>query len=169
MTEDLEFWSEDRTFGLRIPAEILSRILELSRRAAPRETGGILVGFYTESQNCAVVTEVSGAPSDSKSGRTFFVRGTAGLQRWLDKLWHKEPRHYLGDWHFHPDAEPVPSPTDETQIKAIANAEAWKCPEPVLLIVGADAYSFLDVRVYVFPRAYDALIVLFREESRSDS
>jgi integrative and conjugative element protein (TIGR02256 family) len=167
MTEDLEFWSEDRAFGLRIPAEILSRVLELSRGAASKETGGILVGFYTEAQDCAVVTKASGAPSDSKSRKASFVRGTAGLQRWLDKLWRQERRHYLGEWHFHPDAEPVPSPTDEAQIKAIANADTWKCPEPVLLIVGAAAYSFSDVRVYVFPRAYDALVILLREESQS--
>jgi integrative and conjugative element protein (TIGR02256 family) len=112
LTKDIEFWSEDRAFGLKVPSRALSRVLELSRRAAPKVTGGVLVGYYTEAQDCAVVTEVSGAPPDSRSGKNFFVRGTAGLQWWLNGLWRKERRFYLGDWHSHPGEAPRVSPTD---------------------------------------------------------
>jgi proteasome lid subunit RPN8/RPN11 len=68
MTEDMEFWSEDRAFGHKVPLQVLSQMLELSRSAAPKETGGVLVGYYTEARDCAVVTEVSGAPPDSRIG-----------------------------------------------------------------------------------------------------
>lgn len=164
---DVEFWSEDRRFGLRVSPQTLSQVLDWSSRSAPEETGGVLVGFYTEAHDCAVVTEASGAPPDSKSGRTFFVRGTLGLQRWLDKLWRKERYHYLGDWHFHPGTAPVPSLTDEAQIEEIARDESRKCPEPILLIVGTDAASVSNVRAYVFPRGGD-LIQLSLDEGRYD-
>ncbi len=164
MSEDIEFWSEDRAFGLKVPAGALSRILELSRRAAPKETGGVLVGYYTEAQDCAVVTEVSGAPSDSKSGRNFFVRGTAGLQRWLNRLWRRERRFYLGDWHSHPGEAPLASPTDIAQLKEIAEDESCKCPEPVALLIGGAAADANDAAAYVYPQGA-GLIELLRTEN----
>ncbi len=167
MTEDIEFWSKDRAFGLKVPAKALSRVLELSRGAVPKETGGVLVGYYTDTQDCAVVTGVSAAPPDSRSGKNFFVRGTAGLQRWLDRLWRSERRFYLGDWHSHPDEEPLPSPMDRAQLETIANDESRKCPEPVLLIVGGSASNVRDVRAYVFPRGH-SLIRLSRQEDNDE-
>jgi len=65
---DVEFWSEDGRFGLRVPGETLSQVLELSRHASPKETGGILTGFYTDAHDLAVVTQATGAPQDSESG-----------------------------------------------------------------------------------------------------
>lgn len=153
MSRDVEFWSEDHRFGLRIPAETLARMLELCRRDAPKETGGVLAGYYTNAHDCAVVTGVSEAPADSGSGRTWFVRGTAGLQRWLDGLWRRERRHYLGDWHSHPGEAPDPSPTDVAQLKEIASDESRKCPEPILVLVGGRAVDAFDARAFVFPRA----------------
>lgn len=152
MIEDIEFWSEDRTFGLKVPSGALSRVLELSRRAAPKETGGVLVGYYTEAQDCAVVTEVSAAPPDSRSGRNFVVRGTVGLQCWLNRLWRRERRFYLGDWHSHPGEAPRPSRTDIAQLEEIAEDESRNCPEPVALLIGGATADANDVAAYVYPR-----------------
>lgn len=152
MTEFLEFWSEDRGFGLKVPMRLLSRMLELSRSAAPKETGGVLVGYYVEAQDCAIVTEVSEAPPDSRSGRYFFVRGIAGLQQWLDKLWCKERNFYLGDWHSHPGKAPRASPTDILQLEEIAEDESRKCPEPVAILIGGAATDTQDVGAFVYPR-----------------
>ncbi len=160
MTEDIEFWSEDRAFGLKVPAGALSRMLELSRRAAPKETGGVLVGYYTEAQDCAVVTEVSGAPPDSRSGRGFFVRGTTGLQRRLNRLWHWERRFYIGDWHSHPGEVPRASATDIAQLEEIANDESRKCPEPIALLIGDGATDGNDVAAYVYPQGVGLIDLL---------
>lgn len=77
---ELEFWSDSPVFGLKIESDTLARILESCRLSAPEETGGILVGYYTDALDCAVVTDASERPPDSKSGRTWFARGTIGLQ-----------------------------------------------------------------------------------------
>lgn len=161
MKDALEFWSENRDYGLKIPAEALSRVLELSRRAAPKETGGVLVGYYTEAQDCAVVMEVSAPPPDSKSTRNSFVRGTVGLQGWLNKLWRNERTFYLGDWHSHPGQAPSASLTDIAQLKEIAEDETRKCPEPVALLIGGAAVGANDVGAYVYPRGA-GLIELLR-------
>lgn len=104
-------------------------------RASGRETGGILVGHYTDALDCAVVTRASRAPSDSKRGATWFVRGVRGLQRWISRLWH-EGRYYLGEWHSHPGTDPTPSAIDIAQMRAIAGSSLYRCPEPILVIVG---------------------------------
>src|SRR5438874_5552195 len=81
---DLDFWSNDRSFGLHVGEEPMWNILWLCGRSGSCETGGILVGHYTDAHNCAVVTAVSGPTADSNSGKTTFYRGTRGLQKWLD-------------------------------------------------------------------------------------
>ena len=62
---DLEFWSPDRQFGLKIPEEKIALLLAMCAQSTPHETGGILIGFYTTARDCAVVTAISRAPSDS--------------------------------------------------------------------------------------------------------
>jgi integrative and conjugative element protein (TIGR02256 family) len=148
---DLEFRSKTNAFGVRIRSDTLTRVLESCRRYAPEETGGILVGYYTDALNCAVVTDASERPPDSRSGRTWFTRGTVGLQGWLDGLWRRRNRrYYLGEWHFHPGGAAEPSPTDTEQMAKITHSASYKCPEPVLLLVGGSADDRSYVRVYVF-------------------
>lgn len=151
MTDAFNFQSEDGTFGVSIKPETLTEVLNRCRDFAPAETGGILVGYYNDALNCAVVTDASERPPDSRSGRTWLVRGTAGLQGWLDRLWSRSKRrYYLGEWHVHPGATPEPSPTDTKQMAKIARSPSYRCPEPVLLLVGGAAEEHSDVRVYVF-------------------
>ena len=148
---DSFFQSEDGAFGISIRTETLEEILGSCRDFAPVETGGILVGSYNESLNCAVVSDASERPPDSKSGRIWLIRGTAGLQGWLNRLWNKsERRYYLREWHFHPGGDPEPSRTDIEQMGKIARSSSYKCPEPILLVVGGSAIKHSDVRVYVF-------------------
>ena len=135
---DLEFWSDDRLFGLTVTDGQVKKLLRLCERSSPNETGGILLGHYSTAHDCAVVTEVTKAPADSRSGRTWFIRGIRGLQTRVDHFWSRKQEYYLGEWHFHPFGSPRPSPTDIKQIEAIAESEQYHCPEPVLLILGGE-------------------------------
>src|SRR5262249_52669095 len=134
---DKLFRSGDQRFGVRIAGAELDRMIRQCRRAGRKETGGILVGRYTPTHDCAVVTAASDAPRDSRAGGTWFSRGVAGLQRWLNTLW-RASSYYLGEWHFHPFASASPSGDDLAEMKSISAAESHHCPEPLLLIVGGD-------------------------------
>ena len=146
-----EFWSVDQRFGLRIGEQAAARLLQFSVRSDRKETGGILVGFYTETLDCAVVTTVSGPPADSQSTKTWFARGVRGLQRWLERLWRTEGDYYIGEWHAHPGAVPVPSLRDIEQLQQIAASELYRCPEPLLLIIGGDLRRNYEAGAFVFP------------------
>ena len=151
------FVTEDRRFALTLGVSPLRRILDLCCESLGMETGGILVGHYNQKHDDAIVTAVSGPPSDSKRRRTTFERGTAGLQVWLNELWSRQHRYYLGEWHFHPSAAPHPSPDDIQQMRDHAVKEDLRCPEPVLLIVGGMPPHEWTAKAYVSPRGQDFL------------
>jgi len=115
------------------------------------ETGGVLAGTYSGDHKCAHITSFSSAPPDSESGGSWFRRGIQGLQKWIDKQWRSKS-YYLGEWHFHPFAPPAPSGTDITEMKSIATTESYKCPEPLLVIIGGDPAQAWQIRAFVFPR-----------------
>jgi len=148
---DRSFQSDDGRFGLTIGRSELKKILRYSLAAGRLETGGILVGHYSQHHDVAFVGDVSGPPRDSKSGVTWFHRGIQGLQTWLNGLWSKDS-YYLGEWHFHPGGRPAASGIDLRQIKEISEAPAYLCPEPLLIIVGGTMPASWEVAAYVSPR-----------------
>jgi integrative and conjugative element protein (TIGR02256 family) len=135
---ELLFRSRDGRFGVHLDAGQVDRLLDWCDRSGAVETGGILIGRYTAAHDCALVTGVLGPPPDSRRGPTWFQRGVAGLQAVLDRVWGQRRDFYVGEWHFHPFAAPLPSRTDYRQMSTIAVTPSWICPEPVLVIVGGD-------------------------------
>lgn len=153
-----EAWSSDSRYGLRVPSPILERMLMCCRMAKDGETGGIIIGYYNRAHDCAVVTDSSAAPGDSFCSRHYFWRGISGVQEWLLSLWNRtRRRYYLGEWHFHPYAEPNPSGTDIAQMKQNARDPCYNCPEPIMLIFGGDPNQEWSVRVFVCIRGSDIL------------
>lgn len=145
------FKASSGQFGLSVPGPVVEKILGYCARALPNETGGILIGSYSESFDTALVSEATPAPPDSRAGRNWFYRGTLGLLSLLDDAW-KDGRYYLGEWHFHPLAGPTPSETDRRQLRDIAQDGRYHCAEPLLLIIGGHPNRDWLARSYVFPR-----------------
>ena len=132
--------TENCQFGIRIPLTVIRQVAGWCKDSDGRETGGLLVGRYAEGQRVAVVTEALPAPADSKSGRTWFVRGIRALNAKLNRRWKAGRGYYLGEWHYHPGGVPVPSGPDCAQMKSISESASYSCPEPVLLIVGGMSF-----------------------------
>ena len=149
---DLEFKSQDNRFGLHLSEEQVEQILTHCRATSPRETGGILVGFYDSDLRIAEVIQATGAPPDSQHGRTWFVRGVRGLQSLINRIWKQKRHYYIGEWHFHPFGSPAPSQEDKDQLNKIASEKSYHCPEPVLLIIGGDPDNSWSARAFVFRR-----------------
>lgn len=146
--DDVEFWSEDGTLGLLIPGRLLDELYSRCAAASTKETGSILVGYYRRRNSLAVVTELPEAPRDSVGGATYFDRGTRGLRKLLQRLWRRR-RYYLGEWHYHPNADPEASCRDHRQMREAAASERYQCPEPVLVIIGGSAEAWtLSAQVY---------------------
>lgn len=147
---ELLYVNDEGSFGIEIKKELISAIYKMCKESYPKETGGILIGKYSPNLKLAKVTIVTGAPDDSKSGRTWFQRGTNGLQRLLDDVWETQGAFYLGEWHYHPGGAPTPSTHDIAEMDKISKNITYNCPEPILLIVGSTLSNDWNLGAYVF-------------------
>lgn len=130
--------TKDGTYGVAVEAAQLLALERMCNAAGSVETGGVLIGRYSDDRAVAWVKEVTPAPADSARGASWFVRGVAGLRATLARRWKaKERTYYLGEWHFHPAPIVVPSKDDFRQMRQISAADAYRCSEPLLLILGA--------------------------------
>lgn len=128
----------DGTFTMHLEPPVLRALDRYCRDAGSWETGGILIGRYSEDLAVAIVGEATPPPSDSRRGRSWFVRGVNGLREMLGNRWRAMERtYYVGEWHFHPVAHVEPSGDDFAQMREISHTKEYDCKEPLLLICGA--------------------------------
>lgn len=144
---DLHFSSEDNRYQLILRKQALKTILNECAKSGRYETGGVMVGYYSDELDQAIVTEVSRKPDDSKSSGFTFVRGIEGLLNFFKNLWPYR-RYYLGEWHFHPFAEPTPSGNDFEAIKEIQANPNYDCKIPLLLILGGNPNKKYQIRSF---------------------
>ena len=131
------FRSTNGRFGLVIGSNKLERMYSRCAAADPLETGGVLIGYYNAEHDTAIITRATAPPPDSQSGQTRFRRGTQKLNDMLARLWRKQ-EYYLGEWHYHPGGVARPSATDTRQMQEIAKDYDAHCPEPILVVIGAN-------------------------------
>jgi integrative and conjugative element protein (TIGR02256 family) len=132
----------DGTFGVELQDSVLGALDRYCHDAGSVETGGILIGRYSDDLALAIVREATPPPKDSTRGRSWFVRGVSGLREMLGKRWSaKERTFYIGEWHFHPANHVEPSSDDFAQMIEISEAREYDCKEPLLLILGATKHG----------------------------
>jgi len=161
------FCTTDKNYSLTIEGKLMEKLLKICRGSDGKETGGILIGYYNPNHDNAIVTDVSSPPTDSKRGPTSFIRGIRGLQSWLNRLWKRQRHYYLGEWHFHPFADPTPSMTDIGQLKKFSKTPSLRCPEPVMLIIGDDPNRKWTAKAFVSPRESTLLEMMQSNEESS--
>lgn len=76
------------------------------------ESGGVLLGAR-RGPHFEVVEVTVPQPDDFRT-HTSFIRSARAHERLARSVWMKSgKRHgYLGEWHTHPEATPIPSPVD---------------------------------------------------------
>jgi hypothetical protein len=131
-------------YSLEISCDPWNFIQSECENADSIETGGILIGFYSGDRTTA---------KDSRMGRNWFTRGIAGLKMLLARRWKNSWKtFYIGEWHFHPDVEIVPSKDDFKQMQEISQSTNYQCAEPIMLIIGKEFRGEKPVRIFIFPR-----------------
>ncbi|WP_156677976.1 Mov34/MPN/PAD-1 family protein [Sphingomonas profundi] len=104
------------TLRVSISAGVIGAMRSYRRKAAPDETGGILIGTFDLVRNVLHVVAALPAPPDSRQAPTYFVRGAQDLRPLVDDLAGATAGRlrYVGEWHSHPDgAAARPSHDDE--------------------------------------------------------
>lgn len=148
-------WQSDRKrYTVLISKSCLRKMTEMAQAHYPKEVGTSLVGCYSFDGFEASILELAPLSPDSKGFRTSFYRGVAGLREFFAKLrWtYAGKRHYVGEWHSHPDAAPIPSGTDNRNQLEIALDTKTNCPECILIIIGGTFSNIDEIGVFVYSR-----------------
>lgn len=142
------FKSVNNKFSVELNDKILNTIHQECIKSRNKETGGILIGKYSEDSK-TIINDITDPPKGSKQGRYIFERAPADLKEILKDIWDLGFR-YVGDWHFHPNSSPKPSTVDDKQMKKFATNKKLNCPEPILLIIGGnqDKGWKLSIQIY---------------------
>lgn len=103
----------------------LNALVEDAIHHAPRETGGVLLGYGTEGE-FVIRQLLLGGPNATRRSDSFRPDG-----RWQEReialAYAASGRtdRYLGDWHSHPDGDPAPSTKDRRILRlSMANSKS---------------------------------------------
>jgi hypothetical protein len=116
------------------------------------ETGGILIGRIDGTT--AIVTRATGPGPKAVRTVTRFERDIEFAQKELDAESSKDASMvYIGEWHSHLVAEPVPSGRDVLSLTGIAQSSNYATDCPIMLICGFDPEKKTvgELKGWVFP------------------
>ena len=148
-------WQSDcKHYTVFISESCINKMIEMAQAHYPNEVGTSLVGSYSNDGFEAFVMDLAPLSTDSKGSRSSFYRGTTGLRQFFAKLrkTFSGKRYYVGEWHSHPHAAPIPSSIDDQNQSDIAKEIETNCPECILIIVGGILSNFNEIGVFAYSR-----------------
>lgn len=120
----------------------------------PRETGGVLLGYWVHEPPPqkpggpvasitgpeVVITNFLGPGPLAIHGLDSFVPDHAFQDREIAKVYEKSSRQvtYLGDWHSHPRGTAALSWKDRRTLRRIAHSDTARAPIPLMFVVAAE-------------------------------
>jgi Prokaryotic E2 family A/ThiF family/Prokaryotic homologs of the JAB domain len=128
---------------------VRSRLVELRLERAPKETGGVLLGYIDHKSKTISVASLLSAPPDSDEQATGFGRGIAGLKEQIETVRARTGGivGYVGEWHSHPPLHsPTPSSDDRFLLNYLATEMSEDGEPALMVIVGAAGELSFSVR-----------------------
>ncbi|QIF45470.1 peptidase [Aeromonas hydrophila] len=109
-----ELTLSNRAGGLIIVETAVLHILNRYRQLhhSQPEQGGVFIGEIRPPH--IIITHVTEPSPYDQASRFGFVRKKQHHQVMVDQLWHTSGGYltYIGEWHTHPESNPLPSATD---------------------------------------------------------
>lgn len=112
------------------------------QRGTRREAGGVLLGRWLRGSGDVVVDLATSPMSGDRRGRFSFYRDDRAHQRLIDDAHHqtKGTCGYLGEWHTHPEPDPVPSSVDRRDWSRRLERDVVDVSALFFLIVGTERF-----------------------------
>ena len=126
-------------------------MLKISKDYLPNETGGTLIGHYSNDNLVAFIDKVIGVRKGGKFTEKFFFRPSDFVDNQLAKIYKKSKgkKYYLGEWHTHPYSSTIPSALDIKTMKSISMSKKVATKNPLLIILGGDFISYFNINCFV--------------------
>jgi len=115
----------------------------------PRESGGVLLGYRSDS-GISVVVAATGPGPRARHTDTRYVPDAAYDQQQITEAFDATEGQvtYIGDWHSHSTGSGRLSHLDRKTLSRIANATDAFCPRPVMLIALRDTRTEWQLRAW---------------------
>lgn len=148
---DVRVFAEQRRLfddlALFIDEGVEQKLRALRAKKAPRETGGVLLGYFDFNVKAVVIVDGLPAPADSKATGAWFERGVEGLATAVANASKRTAGivGYVGEWHSHPPGHSAaPSGNDIVQLAYLARQMAEDGLPAISLIVGENDVQVLQ-------------------------
>jgi Prokaryotic E2 family A len=150
--------SRSSPITVRISPIVDHKIAEAVAARRGVETGGVLIGRWSDANNSFHVVDLLSAPADSNFSPSLFVLGTEGLSAAIADIVARShgSLYALGTWHNHL-ADSGPSRLDRHTAKLLAHQQQI----PVLLLIHTPGgYRFLTAESLCLPAAFSRPAVI---------
>ena len=135
-----------------ISKQIVREMLIEAERVTPLETGGVLMGYWTQAPDEVVITWASGPGPRALHRKYRFVPDADYHDTVVAHHYEASGRlhAYLGDWHTHPKSSPRLSWQDWRTLSRISRHEAARVATPIMAIAAGG--PVWDMAVWRTPR-----------------
>jgi len=127
-----------------IAASTCSFLVEEAHRTLPHETGGVLMGYWSEDQSQVVITRAIGpGPKAQHDTKSFIPDCTYQIEE-IARHYHNTGRQetYLGDWHTHPGRQtPMLGWRDRHTLHRIATDPNARAPRALMAILAGPPWK----------------------------
>lgn len=130
---------QEKTIGMAwLSRSVIREMCYEADCAYPRETGGVLIGYWSKPYTEVVITEMIGPGPCALHKRSCFSPDASYQDLEIARVYHESGRlhTYLGDWHTHPDASPYLSRIDRQTLRRISDYTPARAPVPLMGVLG---------------------------------
>jgi integrative and conjugative element protein (TIGR02256 family) len=106
-------------------------------RTYPRETGGVLIGYWSDAHTAVVTASIGPGPA-SVHNRYFYRHDHVWEASEIALHYERSGRSevYIGDWHTHPDAPSGNlSVTDRCSIRSVIKSREARVSHPLMTVL----------------------------------
>ena len=147
----MQLINKHKNLRLVVEEQLLFKLEEQGVKSYPKECGGFLVGYYSADYSTLHLTNFL-LPEKQIRGCFYFERSVEMVEDIFYRLFKKKKQHYIGEWHTHPDAASMYSPTDQEAMVKIANCKTVHIDNPILLILSVGKEHLLDFSFYLYDK-----------------
>jgi integrative and conjugative element protein (TIGR02256 family) len=156
---------------LLLAPQVIKRLKRELRRAGRQEIGGLLMGEHVRDEVFRVI-EIS--VQGSGGSHSCFIRNPSNHKAQLEKFFAETCNdyarfNYLGEWHSHPNFDPVPSFTDIETMQSIVDDPDVGANFLVLLIPKLGSRKQIEATATAFRARTLPLAVPLLAESESNA
>ena len=122
--------------------------MEITREAIqclPKESGGILMGYWTKPLELVAITHIIGPGPNAEHYENRFVPDCEWQEEQIREVYEITSRRsaYLGDWHSHPNGEKWLSFKDKNTLRKISKYIPARSPNPLMGVLDGNLRFYI--------------------------